>query len=195
MAYDLKSVFYLDTNFDIPAAQGADTERGRTLDISAYIDPVAKGRKKGVGLAIYKVHFDFSDTEGNTVTGPTEDGAGRAALLVGDYGYTNTTADVVQEQLTLCVANQNLIAAQDYFGPDYAEGGAGAGGGGFVYENEILMPSKEVPYIAVRDTLNLVWGNSAVAMRLTNNIAVRLECAQISLDNDVLNQLLRTQTA
>jgi hypothetical protein len=93
------------------------------------------------------------------------------------------------------VANQNLIAAQDYFGPDYAEGGAGAGGGGFVYENEILMPSKEVPYIAVRDTLNLVWGQSAVAMKLTNNIAVRLECAQISLDGDVLNQLLRTQTA
>jgi len=195
MAYDLKSVFYLDTNFDLPAAQAVDSERGRTLDISAYIDPVAKGRKKGVGLAIYKVHFDWSDTEGNGPVGSTEDGAGRAALLVGDYGYTNTTADVVQEQLTLCVANQNLIAAQDYFGPDYAEGGAGAGGGGFAYENTIMMPSIEVPYIAVRDTLNLVWGQGQTAGKLVNNISVRIECAQISLDGDVLNQLLRTQTA
>ena len=195
MTYDLKNVFYLDTNFDIPAAQGVNTERGRTLDISAYIDPVSKGRSGAVGLAIYKVHFDWSETEGNAPVGPTEDGAGRAALLVGDYGYSNTTSDVVQEQLTLCVANQNLIAAQDYFGPDYAEGGAGAGGGGFAYENEIMMPSEKVPYVAVRDTLNLVWGQGITASKLVNNISVRLECAQIKLGSDVVNQLLRTQTA
>jgi len=194
MTYDIKNVFYLDTNFDIPAAQAAASERGRTLDISAYIDPVAKGRAKGVGLAIYKVHFDWSDTEGNAPVGSTEDSAGRAALLVGDYGYTNTTSDVAQAQLTLCAANNSLIAGQDFFGPDYAEGGAGAGGGGFVYENEILMPSIDVPYIAVRDTLNLVWGNGLTAGKLVNNISVRLECAQISLGTDVLNQLLRTQT-
>jgi hypothetical protein len=187
MTYDIKNVFYLDTNFDIPAAQGASTERGRTLDISAYIDPVAKGRAKGVGLAIYKVHFDWSDTEGNCPVGATEDSAGRAALLVGDYGYTNTTSDVVQEQLTLSAANNSLIAGQDFFGPVYA-GTAG------MYENEILSPSTEVPYIAVRDTLNLIWGNGLTAGKLVNNISVRLECAQISLGTDVLNQLLRTQT-
>lgn len=188
MTYDLKSVFYLDTNFDIPAAQGAQTERGRTLDISAYIDPVSKGRAGAVGLAIYKVHFDWSETEGNAPVGPTEDGAGRAALLVGDYGYSNTTSDVIQEQLTLCVANQSLIAAQDYIGPDYA-GTAGS------YENEIMMPSTEVPYVVVRDTLNLVWGQGITASKLVNNISVRLECAQIKLGSDVVNQLLRTQTA
>ena len=188
MTYDLKNVFYLDTNFDIPASQAAGTERGRTLDISAYIDPVSKGRSGAVGLAIYKVHFDWSETEGNAPVGPTEAGAGRAALLVGDYGYTNTTSDVVQEQLTMCVANENLIAAQDYFGADYA---STAG----VYENEIMMPSIKVPYIAVRDTLNLVWGQGITASTLVNNIAVRLEVAQIKLGADVVNQLLRTQTA
>jgi len=188
MTYDLKNVFYLDTNFDIPAAQGAQTERGRTLDISAYIDPVSKGRSGAVGLAIYKVHFDWSETEGNAPVGPTEASAGRASLLVGDFGYSNTTSDVVQEQLTLCVANQNLIAAQDYTGPKY-----GTTGG--VYENEIMMPSKDVPYIAVRDTLNLVWGQGITPSTLVNNIAVRLEVAQIKLGSDVVNQLLRTQTA
>jgi len=187
MTYDIKNVFYLDTNFDVVAGQAAASERGRTLDISAYIDPVAKGRAKGVGLAIYKVHFDWSVTEGNAPVGPTEAGAGRAALLVGDYGYSNTTTDVVQEQLTLCAANQNLVAGQDFFGPVYA-GTAG------MYENEILSPSIQVPYIAVRDTLNLVWGQGLTAGTLDNNISVRLECAQISLGTDVLNQLLRTQT-
>ena len=160
----------------------------RTLDISAYIDPVSKATSGAVGLAIYKVHFDWSETEGNAPVGPTEAGAGRASLLVGDYGYSNTTSDVVQEQLTLCVANQNLIAAQDYIGPKY---GTTAG----LYENEIMMPSKDVPYIAVRDTLNLVWGQGITASTLVNNISVRLEVAQIKLGSDVVNQLLRTQTA
>ena len=187
MTYDIKNVFYLDTNFDIPAAQGAVTERGRTLDISAYIDPVAKGRAKGVGLAIYQVHFDWSEEKGNGPVGPTEASAGRAALLVGDFGYTNTPSDVSQAELAFCAANQNLVAGQDFFGAKY---GTTAG----VYENEILSPSTEVPYIAVRDTLNLVWGNGITASTLENNISVRLECAQISLGTDVLNQLLRTQT-
>jgi hypothetical protein len=187
MTYDIKNVFYLDTNFDIPAAQAAGSERGRTLDISAYIDPVAKGRAKGVGLAIYKVHFDWSEEKGNGPVGPTEDSAGRAALVVGDMGFTNTPADVAQAELALCAANQNLVAGQDFFGPVYA---STAG----MYENTILSPSIQVPYIAVRDTLNLVWGNGITPGELENNISVRLECAQISLGTDVLNQLLRTQT-
>jgi len=63
-----------------------------------------------------------------------------------------------------------------------------------VQELEIQMPSMQVPYVAVRDTLNLVWGQSLTAQTTTANISVRLECAQIKLDAAVLNQLLRTQT-
>ena len=55
MAYDLKSVFYLDTTATITAATtGAGSAQ---LDLSAYIDPIARGRTKGTGLAIYKAHF------------------------------------------------------------------------------------------------------------------------------------------
>ena len=41
MTYDLKNVFYLDTAFDLAGSTGANTETGITMDISAYIDPVA----------------------------------------------------------------------------------------------------------------------------------------------------------
>ena len=54
MAYDLKNVFYLDTEATITAATvGAGSAQ---LDLSAYVDPIARGRQKGTGLAIYKVH-------------------------------------------------------------------------------------------------------------------------------------------
>jgi hypothetical protein len=191
MAYDLKSVFYLDQQFDIASGTAAGSETGKTMDISAYIDPVAKGRRSGVGLAIYKVHFDWSDTTGNTTIDDGEKGGGRAAVIVGDLGYTGTTATVAQNDFTLSNSNQNLIASQDFFGPLY--GGASASPG-MVQELEIQMPSTQVPYVAVRDTLNLVWGQALTAQTTTANISVRLECAQIKLDAAVLNQLLRTQT-
>ena len=35
------------------AGGGASTQ----LDLSAYVDPIARGRQKGTGLAIYKAHF------------------------------------------------------------------------------------------------------------------------------------------
>jgi len=191
MAYDIKNVFYLDQQYDL-ASPAANTETGKTLDISAYIDPVAKGRAKGVGLAIYKVHFDWSNTTGNGVVSAIEEGGGRAALIVGDLGFTGTTALVAQPDFTLSNSNQNLVASQDFFGPLY---GGGSASPGAVNEMEIQMPSIEVPYIAVRDTLNLVWGQSAdTAGTTTTNVSVRLEVAQITLGSDVLNQLLRTQT-
>jgi len=56
-----------------------------------------------------------------------------------------------------------------------------------------LEPSKDVPYIIVRDNVCLV---AEVASNLSTalNVSVRLECAQITLDQATLNQLLRTQT-
>ena len=55
MAYDVKQVFYLDTTLALVngAGGGASTQ----LDLSAYIDPIARGRAKGTGLAVYKTHF------------------------------------------------------------------------------------------------------------------------------------------
>jgi len=61
MTYDLKSVFYLDTQATITkATAGAGTGQ---LDLSAYIDPIARGRTKGTGLGVYKVHWSMQDDD------------------------------------------------------------------------------------------------------------------------------------
>jgi len=59
--------------------------------------------------------------------------------------------------------------------------------------NVALMPAKDVPYVVVRDNCCLVY---EVGENMTNatTLSIRLEVAQISLDQATLNQLLRTQT-
>jgi len=57
-----------------------------------------------------------------------------------------------------------------------------------------LEPSDEVPYIIVRDSLNWIF-NSGAALNADIFWSLRLECAQVTLDTNTLNQLLRTQTA
>ena len=54
MAYTLKDVFYLSTTATI--ASGTANGGSAQLDLSAYIDPIARGRTKGTGLAVYKAH-------------------------------------------------------------------------------------------------------------------------------------------
>ena len=60
---------------------------------------------------------------------------------------------------------------------------------------EYIMPSEKVPYVIVRDNVCLVY-NVSTADKFESNtvISVRMECAQITLDQATLNQLLRTQT-
>jgi len=186
MTYDLKNVFYLDTQFDIAAAVAANTETGRTLDVSAYIDPVATNRATGVGLAIYKVHFDYGFSSGNCPMPANETAAARLAMVVGDLGFTSAASAVILDQNSLSADNQNLIGAQDFYPPAYAASS--------VYEGTVIEPSIEVPYIVVRDTLNLVIGLGSAATANIMNVSVRLECAQVKLSGAVLNQLLRTQT-
>ena len=62
MTYDLKNVFYLDTELTMPTATGEGTSNTVQLDLSSYIDPIARGRSKGTGLAIYKVHYSVSSS-------------------------------------------------------------------------------------------------------------------------------------
>jgi len=56
-----------------------------------------------------------------------------------------------------------------------------------------VNPSTEVPYVIVRDNVCLTYD---IKDQFTDKqiISVRLEVAQISLDQATLNQLLRTQT-
>lgn len=196
MAYTLNDVFYLDQQFDL-ASPAVGTETGKTLDISSYIEPTPPSGS-GTGLAIYKVHFDWSDTTGNSVVGNDEKSAGRAAIIVGNIGFSGTTALVAMNDFTLSNSNANLVASQDFYGPHYGDQvtGVGMATPGMAYEQEIQMPSTEVPFVAVRDTLNLVWGqNASQAGTTTTNISVRLEVAKVKLSARIMNQLLRTQTA
>ena len=58
MTYNLKNVFYLGATDEYPASTYASggIEGNIPIDVSAYVDPIAKGRQRGQGLAVYKVH-------------------------------------------------------------------------------------------------------------------------------------------
>ena len=64
---------------------------------------------------------------------------------------------------------------------------------GLMTEATYVEPSIEVPYVIVRDNVCLVYevGDNFTS---EHHLSVRLEVAQISLDQATLNQLLRTQT-
>jgi len=183
MTYDIKDVFYLDTSVTITAAtSGAGSAQ---LDLSAYIDPIARGRQKGTGLAIYKVHYSMTDDTNNNPVPAGETGTARIATVAGlgvgdnDTGATQFTGNIMQAD------NALAVSVMDYYGP-----GAGTGTTGFA---ELMKPSEKVPYVIVRDNVCLCYELGA---DFVNGcfLAVRLECAQVSLDQATLNQLLRTQT-
>jgi hypothetical protein len=184
MAYNVKDVFYLDTKIDTTAGTGDGLA---TLDVSAYIDPIARGKAKGTGLAIYKVHFDVVDSGGNNPVVATTNGQLRTAIM-SNPGYPATAVGAGSFTPDTINASNPLIAA----GVDYAFGGSAAGDPPQPQQTW-LMPSKEVPYVVVRDSLALVCV-VGVAMGAAADVNVRLECAQITLDQSTLNQLLRTQT-
>ena len=75
MAYNMKDVFYLDTAIDTGTGTG---NIAALLDLSSYVDPIARGRSKGTGLAIYKVHFDVCDDDGNSPVAAAATGQFRA---------------------------------------------------------------------------------------------------------------------
>jgi len=192
MAYSIKTVFYLDTTLALVngAGGGASTQ----LDLSAYIDPIARGRAKGTGLAIYKAHFSVDDAGSNDPPGvnTTETGMFRSALIAGLGACEQAVSAIAFANNTINAANDLAVAGFDWYGADAF--------GTSVYSNAPsfspqlwLEPSKEVPYVIVRDNICLV---AEVAANLSSavNVSCRMECAQITLDQATLNQLLRTQT-
>ena len=190
MAYDLKSVFYLDTSATITkTTAGAGSAQ---LDLSAYIDPIARGRTKGTGLAIYKAHFSVTNIEDTNEIAPEPSETGviayslQAGLGIGDNatGAIQTPAG----NTFMGADNQLLVAAGNFYG-------AASAATTTPVPMNYLTPSKDVPYVIVRDNVCLVY-NVATSQQFESNskLAVRLECAQITLDQATLNQLLRTQT-
>ena len=75
-------------------------------------------------------------------------------------------------------------------GVDFYAGGTAAGDPA---PHVFLEPSEDVPYVVVRDQI-ILGINVTTAMSVGSSVKVRLECAQVTLDQATLNQLLRTQT-
>jgi len=183
MAYNIKDVFFLDATIETTTSAG----RGITLmDVSSYVQSVVRKGQKGTGLAIYKVHWDVYLAGGNSPILPTATGVFRTAVF-SDLGLpaTAVTSSFDFVSNTLNAGNDLAVSIMDWAG-----GGTAAGDPAPIIW---LEPSENVPYVIVRDTIALCMDVST-AVSTSANVAVRLECAQITLDMATLNQLLRTQT-
>jgi len=178
----MKDVFYLDTAIDTTTSTGDGLA---TLDLSSYVDPIARGRSKGTGLAIYKVHFDICDDDGNSPVAAATTGTFRAAIMSLSGVPAGAVGAVAFNTNTINSSNDLMIAGVDFY--------AGGTAAGDPAPNVFLEPSIEVPYIVVRDQVILAL-NVTTAMSVGSSVKVRLECAQVTLDQATLNQLLRTQT-
>ena len=179
MAYNMKNTFYLDTAIDTGTGTG---NLAALLDLSSYVDPIARGKSKGTGLAIYKVHFDICDDDGNSPVAATATGQFRAGLL----SISGIPAGSFTLNANVLNASNDLMIA----GVDFAAGGTAAGDPA---PNMFLSPSTEVPYVVVRDSVALIL-DIPTGMSAGASVKVRIECAQVTLDQSTLNQLLRTQT-
>jgi len=190
MGYNIKDVFYLSTQVQIAkTTAGAGSAQ---LDLSAYIDPIARGRSKGVGLGVYKVHWAMTrydsaskpldDAESGTVAFAMIAGAG-----VGDNA-TGAASALANDEFSM--TNSLIVSSGQWLGAKSQVSNASTPAVSFT---EWVMPSTKVPYVVVRDNICLqymVGENFVDECRLS----IRLECAQITLDQATLNQLLRTQT-
>ena len=182
MAYNTKGVFYLDTAIATTTGTGDGIA---TLDLSSYVQPIARGRTKGQGLAIYKVHWDIADVGSNGPVAAGTTGEFRAGLI----SFTGLPSAAVG---SASLTNEIIAADNDLMisGVDFWAGGTAAGD---PHPNVWLEPSTEVPYVVVRDQVALMI-SVTTAMSNAANVNVRLECGIMTLDSATLNQLLRTQT-
>lgn len=191
MAYDIKSVFYLDTSATITKATAGGGSA--QLDLSAYIDPIARGRQKGTGLAVYKTHYSILNSEDSNevATKATDEGIAAVSLQAGlGLGDIATGGVTTASPDAFATSNQLLVSAGTFYSPN-----AAASADPTAAVNMYVEPSKDVPYIIVRDNVCLVYNvSNEKQFTSTSLLSVRLECAIVTLDQATLNQLLRTQT-
>jgi len=188
MAYTIKDVFYLSTSTSVDA--GTANGGSAQLDLSAYIDPIARGKQKGTGLAVYKVHWGIMDDSASEPIDDAEAGTFSFGLVAG-AGLGDVATGGFEVGPTLFrYTNSLLVASGQFYGPRSQV--ANASNTVSMIEPGII-PSIEVPYVIVRDNVCMVY---QVAENLVGDaiLSVRLEVAQITLDQATLNQLLRTQT-
>ena len=188
MAYNIKDVFYLSTSttIDNGTANGGSAQ----LDLSAYIDPIARGRTKGTGLAVYKCHFGIQHANSDPID-DAETGVFSYGLLAGAGLGDVATGGITTAAAAYSMTNALLVESGAFYGPKSQI--ANANTPVSMFPNTQVTPSKDVPYVIVRDNVCLTY-NVMENMADETLLSVRLEVAQISLDQATLNQLLRTQT-
>jgi hypothetical protein len=193
MAYTLKDVFYLSTTATIAA--GTANGGSAQLDLSAYIDPIARGRQKGTGLAVYRTFYSMGQAAAGEPIDDAEVGSCRFGLFAGAGLGDQVTGGITLTTANLSADNDNLVSSGDFYGPKSMVTNANTTATMIngTPDSQYVSPSKEVPYVIVRDNVCLVYevGDNFTSEHI---LSVRLECAQITLDQATLNQLLRTQT-
>ncbi len=196
MAYNYKDVFYLSAQTETASGtySSAGIEGVIPIDVSAYVDPIARGKARGTGLAIYRVYMDASGTSQGRSVAVAEDGLMRTGLTVKEYTTTgHAVTSISGDQLT--TASDLLAWGMDWCGSTNASPSTTNVTVNSLPDSHVFLePSDEVPYIVVRDTLNWLF-TSGGALNASVYWNMRLECAQVTLDTNTLNQLLRTQTA
>ena len=192
MTYNVKNVFYLDVTLGMPTATATTLSNTAQLDLSAFIDPIARNRQKGTGLAIYKVHYAVSGTgEGYMPANLADSGIFRGGIIAGAGLGTAAGVALTGEANSPSPQNALSVMGFDFYAPDST--GATGPSVPAPLNRTFLEPSKDVPYIVVRDNVCAV-ATMEVAMQTASHVHFRLECAQVTLDQATLNQLLRTQT-
>jgi len=193
MAYTVKDVFYLSTSAVI--ASGTANGGSAQLDLSAYIDPIARGRNKGTGLAVYKTYYSMGQATKGEPIDDAEAGSCRFGLIAGAGSGDVATGGIVPSTENFGAANALLVSSGDFYGPKSMVANASTtptmlNGNP---NSQYVAPSEQVPYVIVRDNVCLIY---SVGDNFTSGaiLSVRLEVAQITLDQATLNQLLRTQT-
>jgi hypothetical protein len=189
MTYDLKNVFYLGNNHQYDGGAAASKEWIAPIDVSAYVDPISKGRARGQGLAVYKVHSSWQKDDGGP---PLVGETGGFTMALSVKPFTTTGDELAGEILfgDMQASNDLVIFGQQWTGSTY--GGALTGTPNAA--TPFVEPSEKVPYVVVRDTIFQIASTSFLTVADVQN-SVRMECAMITLDTATLNQLLRTQTA
>ena len=192
MAYNIKDVFYLDVTLDMPTATATTESNTAQLDLSAFIDPIARGKSKGTGLAIYKVHYAVSGTgNGYMPANLADSGIFRGGIIAGAGLGTAAGVTLAGEANSPSPQNALSVMGFDFSGPDST--GATGPSVPAPLNRTFLEPSEDVPYVVVRDNVCAV-ATMEVAMQTASFVHFRMECAQVTLDQATLNQLLRTQT-
>ena len=162
MTYNLKNVFFLGATDEYPASTygSAGIEGNIPIDVSAYVDPIAKGRQRGQGLAVYKVHCQVAGDNTGTPQVGADAGQGAMGLTVKPYTTSGHNSGALQ-QGDLTPESDLLIYGAFYTSPATRVPGQGGGMTPEVY----CEPSEEVPYVVVRDTIFQIFENSVAMSR------------------------------